>query len=570
MKIRIWALLLPISLGLACAESDLRPSDGHMIDPAALDGIFSDFSGSDGPGCAFAVSHDGQVIVTRAYGSANLEHEIQNTPETVFEPGSVSKQFTAAATILLALDGEISLDDDIRDYLPEIPDYGKTITVRHLLNHTSGLRDWGSIAGIGGWPRTTRVHTHTHMIDIASRQRALNYPPGQYYSYTNTGYNLQAVLIERVTGKTFDEYSQERIFKPLGMTKTQWRDDFTEIVQDRAVAYRRKDNGSWSQLMPFENVHGNGGLLTTVGDLLKFTHNLDTGAMLGGPEFVAQMHQQGVLTSGREISYASGLRIGEYKGVREVQHSGSTAGYRGHLTRFPAQGIAVSVMCNAASANAGSLAHSVADLYLENTIDEQMVPIAGIELPTDKLRSFTGRYRNTRTNTALEIGLFDGILILQESNFGMGESAGALLTPVSETRLEASALDATIEFENMSPGERASATFTVDGDTVRLEPVDVFAPTAGDLAGYAGKYHSYEAEVTYTIAIRDERLVMLDRYDRGQTLEPIYPDAFSARAEIVMTGSLGTIIFRRDDSGRIEGMSVSQGRVWDLRLQRLQ
>jgi CubicO group peptidase (beta-lactamase class C family) len=543
MKIRIWVLLLPISLGLACTESDRRPSGGHTIDSSAFDDIFTDFVASNGPGCAFAVSHAGQVIETRAYGSANLEHAIQNTPETIFEPGSVSKQFTAAATVLLALDGEISLDDDIRDYLPEIPDYGEVIRVRDLLNHTSGLRDWGSIAGIGGWPRTTRIHTHTHMLDIASRQRALNYPPGQYYSYTNTGYNLQAVLIERVTGQTFEEFSQERVFQPLGMTKTQWRNDFSEIVQDRSVAYRHNSDGSWNQLMPFENVHGNGGLLTTVGDLLKFTHNLDTGETVGGPEFVAHMHQQGVLNSGREIDYASGLRIGEYRGVREVQHSGSTAGYRGHLTRFPDQEIAVSVMCNTASANAGSLAHSVADLYLENTIDEQMVPIAGIELPTDKLRSFTGRYRNTRTNTAIGIVLSEGTLFLQESNFGLGEPVGSPLTPVSETRLEASALGATIEFENTSPGERASATYTIDGVAARLEPVDDFTPTIAGLAGYVGKYHSDEAEVTYTIVVRDGALAILDRYDRGQTLKPIYPDAFSARAEIVMTGSFGDDYF---------------------------
>jgi len=570
MKIRVWVLLLPIALGLACTDQDRRSSGGHTIDSSAFDQIFADFVTSNGPGCAFAVSHAGQVIETRAYGSANLEHAIQNTPETVFEPGSVSKQFTAAATVLLALDGEISLDDDIRDYLPEIPDYGEVIEIRDLLNHTSGLRDWGSIAGIGGWPRTTRIHTHTHMLDIASRQRALNYPPGQYYSYTNTGYNLQAVLIERVTGQTFEEFSQERIFQPLGMTKTQWRDDFSEIVRDRSVAYRRNSDGSWSQLMPFENVHGNGGLLTTVGDLLKFTHNLDTGATVGGPAFVAHMHQQGVLNSGREIDYASGLRVGEYRGVREVQHSGSTAGYRGHLTRFPDQEIAVSVMCNAASANASSLAHSVADLYLENTTDEQLVPIEGIELPIDKLRSFTGRYRNTRTNTAIGIVLADGILFLHESNFGMGDPGGSPLTPVSETQLEASALAATIEFENTSPGKRASAIYTVDGDAVRLAPVDDFAPTISELAAYVGEYHSDEAEVTYTIAVRDGALAILDRYDRGQTLNPIYPDAFSARAEIVMTGWLGTISFRRNDTGRIDGLNLSQGRVWDLRFEKVQ
>ncbi|KPJ90357.1 MAG: hypothetical protein AMS18_11130, partial [Gemmatimonas sp. SG8_17] len=330
---------------------------------AAVDKVFADFNAPDRPGCAVAVSEGGTELFARAYGMADLEHGIPNTPATVFEPGSVSKQFTAAATILLALDGKLSLNHDVREYIPELPDYGETITIRHLLNHTSGLRDWGSVAGIEGWPRTTRVHTHTHMLDIASRQKSLNYSPGEYYSYTNTGYNLQAVLVERVSGMSFAEFSRVRIFEPLGMTKTEWRDDFTRIVKDRAVAYSRTRDGAYRMNMPFENVHGNGGLLTTVSDLLRFTHNLETGE-LGGPEFLKEMHTQGVLNSGRTIQYASGLFIDQYKGIREVQHSGGTAGYRGFLTRFPDHGVAVAVMCNNGSANAGGLAHQVADLFL--------------------------------------------------------------------------------------------------------------------------------------------------------------------------------------------------------------
>ena len=184
----------------------------------------------------------------------------------------MSKQFTAAAVLLLARDGKLSLDDQVRKYVPELPDYGAPLTIRHMLNHTSGLRDWGSVAAIAGWPRTTRVHTHAHVLDIVSRQRALNFPSGTRYSYSNTGYNLAAIIVSRVSGQSFAEFTRARIFAPLGMTRTSWRDDYTRIVKDRAIAYSDW-SGGFSTEMPFENVHGNGGLLTTVGDLLRWTRN---------------------------------------------------------------------------------------------------------------------------------------------------------------------------------------------------------------------------------------------------------------------------------------------------------
>jgi CubicO group peptidase (beta-lactamase class C family) len=283
---------------ILAASSPLMAQDG-AVDLAAVDEIFAPFDGTRGPGCAVGASLDGGIVLERAYGMADLEHDIPNTPATIFEPGSVAKQFTAAATIMLTLDGALSLDDDVRKYIPELPEYDEPITIRHLIHHTSGLRDWGSIASIGGWPRTTRVHTHEHMLDIVSRQQSLNHRPGDHYSYTNTGYNLLAVLVERVGGMSFGDFSTKRLFEPLGMANTEWRDDFTRIVKDRSVAYRPVE-GEWRMLMPFENVHGNGGLLTTVGDLLRFTHNLETGRV-GGPRFVEEMHRRGVLNSGRRI-----------------------------------------------------------------------------------------------------------------------------------------------------------------------------------------------------------------------------------------------------------------------------
>ena len=556
MKTRLWTLILPLSAGLACAEAPPEDSPGGAVELAALDAVFADYSAADGPGCAFAVSRDGQQVMARAYGMANLEWDLPNTPETVFEPGSVSKQFTAAATILLALDGRIDLDDDIREYFPEMPDYGEPITVRMLIHHTSGLRDWGSVAGIHGWARTTRIHTHKHALDIASRQRALNYEPGRYYSYTNTGYNLQAMLVERVTGQTFDEFSQERIFQPLGMTKTQWRDDFTEIVEERSIGYRRGDDGEWHMLMPFENVHGNGGLLTTVGDLLRFTRNLDTGEV-GGPEFIRLMHEQGMLDSGRQISYAGGLFVGEYKGVREVQHSGGTAAYRGFLTRFPDHGLAVSVMCNVGEANPGGLARAVAELYLGDALGEEASEEpAGADVDPARVAAFAGGFRDTRTGQFMELTA-DG------ASLRVGGPGGMSLAAVSETEF-ASPAGVSIVFDGPAgSGARPGATMdTPVADDVRIEPVDGFEPTAADLAAYAGAYRSDEAEVTYWVEVEDGGLVLKDRYGDGQSLAPVYRDAFR------QGGS--TFIFRRDDTGRIAEASLSQGRVWDLRFERIQ
>jgi CubicO group peptidase (beta-lactamase class C family) len=364
MKYRSALKYLLFALGLPLATRGQAPAQVPPAVSAEVDRVFAAYALPSSPGCAVGVARDGRTVFSKAYGMADLEHDVPATPATVYEAGSVSKQFTAAAVVLLAQQGKLSLDDDVRKYIPEVPDYGTPITIRHLLTHTSGLRDWGSVASIAGWPRTTRVHTHAHVLDIVGRQRGLNYPPGTAYSYTNTGYNLLVILVDRVSGMPFAEFEKKHLFDPLGMTSTQWRDDFTRIVKNRAVAYSG-GRGGFSSDMPFENVHGNGGLLTTVGDLLIWTENLQTGKV-GGRAFLDEMHRQGVLTDGRTITYASGLMIGVYDSVPEVSHTGSTAGYRAFLARYPQQRLAVAVLCNIASANPGSIGHGVANAFLGN------------------------------------------------------------------------------------------------------------------------------------------------------------------------------------------------------------
>ncbi|HEX2210786.1 MAG TPA: serine hydrolase domain-containing protein, partial [Longimicrobium sp.] len=271
MRARI-LFVVPLSLlaaTAAAAQPDLAPR---------VDSMFARYD-AQSPGCAIGVAQNGRTLLSRAYGMADLEHDIPNTPETVFEAGSVSKQFTAAAIVLLARQGKLSLDDDVRRWIPEVPDYGTPITLRHLLNHTSGLRDWGTVVQIAGWPRGTRIHTHAHALDVISRQKSLNFAPGEEFLYSNSGYNLLAMVVEKASGVSFAEFSRRELFEPLGMTRTQWRDDFTRVVKGRAQAYVPVDS-TWRQQMPFENVVGNGGLLTTVADHVLERHLLVPGAVV--------------------------------------------------------------------------------------------------------------------------------------------------------------------------------------------------------------------------------------------------------------------------------------------------
>jgi len=409
-RLLLATIALPVCLSAQAQTRDLTP---------LVNRVFARWDSTTGPGCAVGIDRAGAPRFTRAFGAADLEYDIPNKPETIFEAGSISKQFTAAATVLLALDGKLRLEDDVRKYVPELPKYERTITIRHLLNHTSGLRDWGEIAGLAGWPRESRVHTHDHVLDILSRQRSLNYPPGDRYSYTNSGYNLLAIIVSRVSGQPFATFSRERLFKPLGLTSTQWRDDFRRVVKGRAQAYSRATGGGpWELEMPFENVHGNGGLLTTVSDLLNWTAMLEKPTPAWKP-MVDSLHVRGILTKGDTITYALGLVVSNYRGVPMVEHSGATAGYRAELGRFPGKGLAVAVLCNAASANPVLYASQLVDSLLAPALGpvaaapQRPRPDSSTWRPsTTDLAAYTGTYYSPDVETAFEVSVTNGALTL--------------------------------------------------------------------------------------------------------------------------------------------------------------
>ena len=246
-------------VGIVCAASmstllAARPFQGRdrgAESPAPqVDKFFAKWNSPSTPGCAVEAAVDGKPVIAKGYGMADLEHDVKITPESIFEAGSVSKQFTAAAILLLAREGKLSIDDPVRQYVPELPDYGSPLTIRHMLNHTSGLRDWGSIEAIAGWPRTSRAYTHAHVLEIVSHQKAVNFTPGTKWSYSNTGFNLAAIIVSRVSGMPFAEFTRQRLFGPLGMTHTSWRDDFTRILKNRAMAYSDRSGEFHTELEP--------------------------------------------------------------------------------------------------------------------------------------------------------------------------------------------------------------------------------------------------------------------------------------------------------------------------------
>src|SRR5688572_20528883 len=529
----------------SAAQAQAMPRQDTL---ARVDSIFSRFTTTT-PGCAVGVSRHGRTVLAKASGMANLEYDVPLTTESIIEAGSVAKQFTAAAILLLAQQGKLSIDDPVRKHIPELPDYGAPLTIRHMINHTSGLRDWGVVAAVEGWPRGSRVHTHDHVLDIVTRQRSLNFRPGSEYLYSNTGYNLLAIIVQRVSGRSFADFTRTEIFEPLGMTRTSWRDDYTRIVKGRATAYS-PTRGGFRLNMPFENVHGNGGLLTTVEDLLRWSTNFDRG-QVGGPALLREQVRPGRLTSGREIEYAAGLSVSRYRGVAEVSHSGATAGYRAFLSRYPEHGLAIAVLCNHGGAPAGTLAHRVADLYLGSAATDPAAPIA-VTLAPNVLTARAGLYRNAVTGQPLRISVRDGKLV---------DEGGTEAVPISPMVFRSSN-GGQVVFE-LSPDGRARAMRLLqeDGDTLLYLAVEPFTPGPEDVRALVGTYVSDEAATSLTIAQEGGKLLLRQRPTVSLELRPAYRDVFE-----IPTGDV--VRFIRDGSGKVTELSLFLGRARDLRFKK--
>jgi CubicO group peptidase (beta-lactamase class C family) len=509
-----------------------------------VDRVFDAWRGTEVPGCALGVSRGGRVVYEHGYGMANLETGTPITPSSIFHVASVSKQFTAMAIMLLARDGKLSVDDDIRKYLPELPDYGTRITIRHLLTHTSGLRDqWELLALARGRFEENRI-TEADIMDIVPRQTALNFTPGAEYLYSNTGFTLLGVIVKRVSGKSLRDFADERIFKPLGMTSTHFHDDYTMLVRGRTSAYAPR-GGGWRVSIPNFDTYGATSLFTTVGDLLKWEANLDT-PTVGDRALIAQMESRTPLTTGDTSNYGFGLAMDRYRGTRVVGHGGADAGYRSDVQRYPELGLATVVLCNAATANPGQLGRRVADAYLGSALSAVQADVTsqGISVSADRLRRRAGVYLQPRTQQVVELAMRDGHLVL-------GQPGGPVLVPISDDRMRVTGEDAYVAFK-----DSAASAFELTigaGRPTHYERRASIAVTPQLLAAYAGEYVSDElAGAVYRVTAADSTISLRTGTSNPLTARLVFADTF--------LGGGYTIEFARA-RGQIAGFDVTNSRM---------
>jgi len=555
------AVLSAVVFAIAVAQEPAKPADATLL-RAQTDKVFAKWDSTYSPGCALAVMIQGQIVYKRGYGMADLDHDVPIRTDTVFHVASVSKQFTDAAVLLLAQDGKLSLDDEIHKYIPELPDFGVPITIRHLVHHTSGLRDQWNLLGLAGWRYSLDLITDDDVMEVMTRQKDLNFKPGEKHVYCNTGYTLLAQIVKRVSGQSFREFTTSRIFEPLGMKSTHFRDDHAEIVKHIAYGYEEgKGPGVYRLSVTNFDTVGATSLLTTVEDLARWDENFYH-PVVGGDALIKQQLQRGNLNSGKELDYAFGLVHGKYRGLATVDHGGADAGYRADLLRFPQQHFSVACLCNQAETNPSELTQKVADIFLADQFKE--VPPARAEpsgklvtVAPDLLARYAGLYWKKEDESSLRFVLKDSQLVLAES-----EEENMELWPVADDRFLLKVYPITFRFERGGDGAPIRLHLRQPGaeETDVFDRAAEFQPSPDQLRGFAGEYVSAEIDPIYRILIENGKLVLKRSKQKPQTLSPLITDYFG--------GSDGNLHFERDAGGHVIGFALNSGRIRNFRFAR--
>ncbi len=534
---------------------------------ADIDRIFAKWDRPDSPGCALAVIEDGRIVHERGYGMADLDHGIPITASTVFHAASLSKQFTAMAIMLLIGRGKVSLDDDVRRYISELPDFGVRMTIRHLLQHTSGLRDQWVLASLSGWRLSDDVVTQEDVSTLVSRMKALNFAPGTDFAYCNTGFTLAGEIVRRVSGMSLPQFVRDKIFKPLHMDASVIRERHGLIVRNHAYGYRVGSDGTFEVRMPNYDVVGPTNLLTTVQDLARWDANFDD-ATVGGSAALAQMQTEGVLSTGRLIGYGLGLFLGTYSGWKIVEHDGRDAGYRSHLIRFPELRLSLVSLCNIALEGRelpGRLLRRVADLFLAARLrpPRQRRPQAAAAAPHLEAAAVSaGPYWSREAAIGLRIRGEAEALRLE-----FGDDNG-LMTPLGGEyfRWSGSLGLGDVEIEVAPPAEGKPRKIMLKpeyGGAMVFEAVPAVGVPAGALNEFEGRYYSDELDTAYRVVLEGPALVIKRNKFVPTTLFAASPDEFAIAEMGVLKN--GRLVFSRDAQDRINGFTLSGDRVRDLR-----
>lgn len=551
------ALLLAVPLAGGAAAPAIVTAETAALSPEQqVEGLFAKWNKPDVPGAAVVVIHDGKIVLSKAYGMADLERAVPITTQTVFNIGSISKQFTAFAIQLLAADGKLSLDDDMRKYLPEWPDLKHTITIRHLLHHTSGLRDSSNLLYLAGW-RYDDVANSDDLLSMLKQQHTLNFAPGVEYLYNNTGYVLLAAIVERVAGKPLGAFAKERIFDPLGMKHTRFLTSHTELVPNRALSYQLAPDGAYRYSPVSKVAPGPSDVVTTAEDLALWDGNFDD-ARIGGKAVLAKMLEAGVLNSGAPVNYASGLYFDTYRGLKLVEHLGTVGGYISLMSRFPDQHFTVVVLANARSVSPSRLSRQITDIYLDSDLAPKPVAAAPKQYPAEikldqsKLAAVAGFYA-LGPDFGCDFTSEDGGLMIQCT--GQGKLP---LYASGDRAFFAKVVDARFSFD--APGKNGlSPRFVLHQNGVDQPALRGRKPALSgkELRAYEGQYYSEELRVLYTVARKRGKLVM--NFPRGEL-----PMDYAGGGKFFVAGPVGVATFHCPTPARCTGFKVPGERVREL------
>lgn len=561
-----------LALALLLCLAPVLPAAVPADFAARIDRMFEGCDYPDMPGAAVGVIRDGTLIFEKGYGMASLESGLPNASTTPFHIYSISKQFTAVAVYLLEQDGKLSLDDDVRKHIPELPDYGRPITLRMLANHTGGVREYLSLVWLAG-QRNQNYMNEAAVLPLLARQKELNFPPGERHAYTNSGYLLLSMVVQRVSGQSLRRFTDERIFKPLGMTQTHFHDDWTEVVPGRAWGYFPRNREETVFGLSFESsnlVMGCGGMMSTIRDLYLWDQNAYH-PKVGGPEMIAAMETPGKLADGGTCNYGLGVYLGRYNGLRTVGHSGAFGAFRSEMVRFPEHNFSVIVLANHSEIQPGRYVYRIADLFLSDHFTEeatgQLPPddLVFIELPEEKLREKEGTYRNPATGSTYRFFVRDGGLRLwtRGARFPLAAVSEDVFVGVNTPTERYYRF----EFVPQNGGDYHVKALYDGRRNWNLVPYYNESHSPDQLAAFTGAYYNDELETTYTVVLKDEELYFETRNGEIGPLravaseKPEPSDTFRAYST--------DYAFFRGESGKVEGFRLDAGRVQNLRFVRV-
>ncbi len=521
------------------------------------DQLFIPFSGDSVPGGVVGVIRDGKLVFAKAYGMADLTYDIPFTVSTPSNIGSVSKQFTAFAILLLEQQGKLSLEDDVRKHIPELPDLGEVVRVKNLMNHTNGLREVYNLMPMTGWKLEDALRRE-EIVEMLKRQKELQSSPGEEFNYNNSAFILLAEIVERITEEEFPDWMKNHVFGPLGMDSTTVRADPAMIVPGAARGYITASQG-YQEGGDLYASYGAGGIYTTVEDFAAWLGNFSD-PQVGGEEVVRKLVTPDTLNSGDTMTYALGIGVGGYRGLKLYSHGGADIAHRATLHYFPEIGAGVAVLSNNGSFDPEYVANALVDVFFSDELEPEeetaeKADSAGVVVPERLLKAYEGKYRLATIGMLLNITLKDGKLFISPELQPEME-----LIPRSDSVFEYKGMEATLEFNLDSGGKVVSAIHSQGGMRMELLPVAPYDPSPEVLEAYAGRYYSDELQTFYTLEVKDSTLTLLIRNTEDIELKPMEEDSFQG---------MGEMEFLRNDAGKVTGFDLSNGRTRGIRFERI-